>query len=339
MKPQMLFIIGAPRSGTTMLGRMLSAHSMVQGGREPHLLTPLAHLGVWGNVDRAPYDHVLAAESQRLFISRLPGGEAAFQDACRAYCDVLYGRYMEARRHSKSICLDRTQAYSLILPFVQKVFPDAKYVVATRHPVAMFSSYANSHFGGDYQAAHAANPIIERHVPALAAFMRHTGTSFIHVRYESLVRDPEACFARICDYIDIPHEREAVKQGKMEPLSAPVAGMEDPGGIRPARDSAGRDRRWALELAQDPGKLALVRRSLAAIDPADLETIGYPLEKLWLSLGAAGNTVLPPGSSAWGVRRLRRVTFNALHARARKDSTLRRCLIRLRLACDVLLRE
>ena len=66
MSVNMLFVIGAPRSGTTMLEHMLSAHSMVQGGPEPHLLTPLAHLGPWAKVDKAPYDHVLAAESQRL---------------------------------------------------------------------------------------------------------------------------------------------------------------------------------------------------------------------------------------------------------------------------------
>ena len=68
MKPTMLFVISSPRSGSTMLERMLELHSQIQGGSEPHILTPLAHLGVWDKVDKAPYDHVLAAESQKLFL-------------------------------------------------------------------------------------------------------------------------------------------------------------------------------------------------------------------------------------------------------------------------------
>ena len=95
MSVKMLFVIGAPRSGTTMLERMLSAHSMILGGPEPHLLTPLAHLGIWDKVDKAPYDHVLAAESQKAFVDVLPNKEQDYWDACRAYCDVLYGRYLE----------------------------------------------------------------------------------------------------------------------------------------------------------------------------------------------------------------------------------------------------
>ena len=68
--PDMLFIISSPRSGSTMLERMLESHSMILGGPEPHLLTPLAHLGVWDKVDQAPYDHVLAADAQKLFVNK-----------------------------------------------------------------------------------------------------------------------------------------------------------------------------------------------------------------------------------------------------------------------------
>ncbi|MFP6616764.1 MAG: sulfotransferase [Candidatus Hydrogenedentota bacterium] len=88
----MLFVISSPRSGSTMLERMLESHSQIRGGPESHLLTPLAHLGVWDKVDKAPYDHILAAESQKLFVDQLPNKKQDYWDACRAYCDTLYGR-------------------------------------------------------------------------------------------------------------------------------------------------------------------------------------------------------------------------------------------------------
>ncbi|HIA47752.1 MAG TPA: sulfotransferase [Candidatus Hydrogenedentes bacterium] len=91
----------------------------------------------------------------------------------------------------KSICLDKTPAYGLILPFMMKVFPDAKYVVLTRHPLATFSSFADSFFDGDYQIAQNYNPLLNRYVPALARFLRQSEVPFIHVRYEDLVEDPK----------------------------------------------------------------------------------------------------------------------------------------------------
>ncbi|HIA47751.1 MAG TPA: hypothetical protein EYN96_07230 [Candidatus Hydrogenedentes bacterium] len=92
MNPTMLFVISSPRSGSTMLERMLDSHSQIRGGPESHLLTPLAHLGVWDKVDKAPYDHILSAESQKLFVDQLPNKKQDYWDACRAYCDTLYGR-------------------------------------------------------------------------------------------------------------------------------------------------------------------------------------------------------------------------------------------------------
>ena len=50
----MLFVIGPPRSGSTLLARMIGAHSLIYGRPEPHLLTPLAHLGYYAKVDKAP---------------------------------------------------------------------------------------------------------------------------------------------------------------------------------------------------------------------------------------------------------------------------------------------
>ena len=59
-------------------------------------------------------------------------------------------------------------SYGLVLDFIARIYPTAKYVVLTRHPLAIFSSYAESFFAGDYKAAHDYNPIVERYVPALA---------------------------------------------------------------------------------------------------------------------------------------------------------------------------
>ena len=61
MQDKLVFVLGPPRSGSTLLMRMLSSHSQIFSRPEPHLLTPLAHLGYWDNVDRASFDQLQAA--------------------------------------------------------------------------------------------------------------------------------------------------------------------------------------------------------------------------------------------------------------------------------------
>lgn len=339
MSVKMLFVIGAPRSGTTMLERMLSSHSMIQGGPEPHLLTPLAHLGVWDKVDKAPYDHVLAAESQKLFVEQLPRKEQDYWDACRAYCDVLYGRYLAAKG-GKPICLDKTPAYGLILPFMMKVFPDAKFVVITRHPLAIFSSFANSFFDGDYQVAQQYNPILNRYVPAIAAFLRQTEVPFVHVRYEQFVKDPETWFAQVCAYIGVPFEKEAIDYGKQQGNEERPKGLGDPIGVsQHTRPSTASVKKWVQELASDPAKLTLMRGVINQLNPDDLATVGYPVDTLWKALEEAGPNVAPPKPPKFDRYRMQRKLIIRLRAMAQRGGLFRKVMLKLRLACDVLLRE
>ncbi len=338
MSVQMLFVISSPRSGSTMLERILESHSMIKGGPEPHLLTPLAHLGIWANVQKAPYDHVLAAESQKLFIQELPEKEQEYWRACRAYCDTLYGRYLEGG--SESICLDKTPAYGLILPFMMKVFPDAKYVVLTRHPLATFSSFANSFFDGDYQVAQNYNPILNRYIPAIANFLRQDEVPYIHVRYENLVKDPESWMGRIYEYIGIPFERETIDYGEKQTDATPRKGLGDPIGVQQhTRPSTGSIKKWVEDLAADPAKLELMQNVIAQIDPADLETCGYPIDTIWKPFEELGDRRPSPKKAPLNRYRLQRKLIVRLRSMAQRGGPFRKLLEKLRLACDVLLRE
>src|SRR6185295_1068341 len=92
--PRLLFVVSPPRSGSTLLQRMIGSHSEILTHPEPHLITPLAYLGYHDTVDKAPYDHVNAAEAIRLFVSGLPRQEQDYLDAVRAYADTMYGRML-----------------------------------------------------------------------------------------------------------------------------------------------------------------------------------------------------------------------------------------------------
>ena len=331
MEEQLIFVISPPRSGSTLLQRMLGSHSQIFTHPEPHLITPLAYLGYHDTVDKAPYDHINAAEAMRLFVSGLPGGEEDYLDALRCYADTLYGRMLATSGRARF--LDKTPAYALVLPFLTKLYPRAKYVVLTRHPLAVFSSYANSFFDGDWRTARAFNPIVERYVPAIARLLRDNAVPLLHVRYESLVAAPDAELARIFHHLGLEHEPGAVDYGDRFTAKK---GPGDPIAVekhrRPVEDSL---HKWAVELRDDGDKLRLAEEMMARLGDDDLATWGTPRATVFDALATAGGR--PPSRTLSGYTLQRRVMLalkKDIHGRPHG-----KVLKKVRYYCDVLLRE
>ena len=336
VQDRLVFLIGAPRSGTTLLARMLSAHSQIYGRAEPHLITPIAHLGYFGKVDRAPYDQNNVEQAIREIVDEIPRHEAGYLDALRAYTDSIYAQLMDAAPPGKRLFLDKTPAYALVLPFLARLYPQAKYVVLTRHPLAVLSSYVESFFDGDYRVALAHNPILARYVPALARLVRDDSVPHVWVKYEELVRDPEQHFRRVCDHLGVPFEAQAISYGES---GEAWKGLGDPTGVaRHSRPVTSSVSKWAAEIASNPDTLALVSRVVDELDPADLDTLGYPRAQIVAQLEEAAGAPPPVKAQAPLRYRLERRTLIVLR-RNIHDNALGRVLKRVRFALDVLLRE
>ena len=320
---------------------MLGSHAEIYTRDEPHMLTPLAYLGYHDRVDKAPYDHINSAEAIRGFVDALPRGEDDYLDALRAYADTLYGRMLapSGRRYF----LDKTPAYALVLPLLRKLYPRARYVVLTRHPLAVMSSYANSFFDGDWRAAQAFNPVVNRYVPAIARLLRDPLAHVCQVGYEQLVRDPAQELARIFAFLELPNDPGAVDYGERFEGNRThgAAGSGDPIGVsahtRPVAESVDK---WALELLADADKLALAREIAGSLDPDDAKIWGYDRDRLLepveraRAAGKAGKELKPKLNSFVLQRRIMLALKKDIDRRAHG-----RLLRRVRYYCDVLLRE
>jgi hypothetical protein len=336
VQDRLIFLIGAPRSGTTLLARMLSAHSQIHGRAEPHLVTPIAHLGYFGKVQKAPYDQNNVEQAIREVVAEIPRHEAGYLDALRAYTDSLYAQLMEVAPPGKRLFLDKTPAYALVLPFLTKLYPQARYVVLTRHPLAVLSSYVESFFDGDYRVALEHNPILQRYVPELARFVRERPVPHVWVKYEDLVQEPETHFRRVCEHLGLPFEERAISYGES---GEAFKGLGDPTGVaRHTRPVTGSVSKWAAEIASTPGTLALVSQVLDQLDDADLDTLGYPRARIVEQLAAAKGSPVPVKAQAPLRYRLERKALVAVR-RNLKENALGRALQRARFALDVLLRE
>jgi hypothetical protein len=103
-KESFVFIIGSPRSGTTVLGEMLDVHPLLCQWYEPYF--------VWDRFFRsAPHDERTPADAT---------------DPVKAY---IYNRFRRYRRRKKCLVLvDKSPRNSLKIPFIQKIFPQARFV-------------------------------------------------------------------------------------------------------------------------------------------------------------------------------------------------------------------
>jgi hypothetical protein len=305
------------------------------------LITPLAYLGYHDLVDKAPYDHINAAEAIRGFVAGLPNTEADYLDAVRAYTDTLYGRMLAAS--GKRYFLDKTPANALVMPFLTRLYPRAHYVVLTRHPLEIASSYANGFFEGNWRAANRFNPVANRYVPAIARVLREPPQYLCHVDYAQLTREPESELARLFAFLGLEHQPAAVNYGDHFARSPLMQGRGDPYGVDQHRRPVAKapDGLWH-ELAEDEEARAVATQIVATLDPADLRSWGFEHAELAQSVAAIVPAAEPvprpkPPSGSRGYRLQRRI-FLAL----KKDIRRRphgRVIERIRYYCNVLLRD
>ncbi len=337
MDEQILFVIGPPRSGSTLLARMLGAHSAVASPPEPHLLTPLAHLGYYESVQQAPYDPIITRAAIRELVAALPDGEQDYLASLRAYTDAIYSRLLEAS--GRRVLLDKTPAYALVLDFAARLYPRSRYVVLTRNPLAIWSSFVQSFFDGDHEAAHDHNPLLERYVPAMARFLRERPAPVHQVRYEELVAEPDAQMRTLCQFAGLEFEPGMVDYGSSDAGAArSVRGLGDPITVaREKRPITASISRWQQDMAGNPGAVERAQRILASLSDEDLSTWGYPRDELEAQLAAVDTGAARSRAGGLSRYKLERKLLIVLRRNIHHNA-FGRLIRRIRQACDVLLR-
>ena len=338
--PEMIFLIGSPRSGSTMLSRMLGAHSQVVAPEEPHLITPLAHLGYYESVQEAPYDPIITRAAARALVAALPRGESQYLESLRAHTDSIYDGLREGSDADARYVLDKTPAYALSLDFLARLYPKARYVVLTRHPIAIWSSFVDSFFDGDDQVAHGHNPLLERYVPAIARFLRTAEVPIHRVQYENLVQDPETNLREISSFLSLDFEPSMVDYGKAPGArGASARGLGDPTTVaketRPTTESLAK---WVGAAKGQPSRVALYRQILASLADEDLATWGFDRETIGQQIDQIDLAGKPPERPSLNRYAAERKLLVAVRRRIQPDNALGRGVRKIREICDVLLR-
>ncbi|TCK18856.1 GT2 family glycosyltransferase [Thiogranum longum] len=205
----LIFLLSLPRSGSTLLQRILGGHSQIHTLAEPWLmLNPLYTLRKTGV--SAEYDADLARQGLEDFLAELDDGSQVHLDAVRAYAARLYGAALA--QSGKTIFLDKTPRYYQIIPELRACFPKAKFVFLLRNPAAVLSSTLQTWFDNDPEKLNGTSNCRDLTAGAvfLADALRDFGDNAIVVHYEDLVSDPKQTIDVLCDQLGLTFEENVL---------------------------------------------------------------------------------------------------------------------------------
>jgi hypothetical protein len=231
-----VFLLGFPRSGTTLLEQVLASHPDVEALEERDTLNDA--MAAYG---RRPGELVGLADAPQSEISRL-----------RAAYWQRVGR--EGAKPAGKLFVDKHPLHTFRLPVIAKLFPEAKVLFARRDPRDVVLSGFRRRFamnGPMYQLLTLAGAA--RFYDAAMQMGERLGHELplAHhvVRHEALVEDFDATARAVCDFLDLPWT-DAVR-GFAERIQD--RGVATPSGAQLAAglsaEGIGAWRRFALQLA------------------------------------------------------------------------------------------
>jgi tetratricopeptide (TPR) repeat protein len=194
--PEPIFIVGLPRSGSTLIEQILSSHSQVEGTMELPELTSITRALRRASASREPgaYHDALA---------RMGGAEL------RALGEEYLARSAKHRKLGRPYFIDKMPNNFAHAGLIHLILPNAKIIDARRHPLACGWSCFRQHFARGQNFAYDLSDI-GRYYRDYADLMRHFDTVLpgrVHrVIYERMVATTEHEVRALLDYCGLPFE-------------------------------------------------------------------------------------------------------------------------------------
>lgn len=298
-----IFVLSLPRSGSTLVQRVLAAHPEVETVAEPWIFLPHAY-GLREDGVAAEYTHPIAARAVRGFVDRLPGGEAAYRAALASFVRELYdqaapgpGRYF----------VDKTPRYHFVVDELFATFPDARFVFLWRNPLAVVASIVETWCRGRWN--------VDRWRGDLLGLTRLVDARIAHregstaVRYEDLVSGSHDPWEHLFGALDLPFDPSVLTSFRDVVVDGP---MGDPTGVRRYdRISSEPADKWRRTLGS-PWRTRWCRRYLDRIGDPRLAEMGYDPGDLRASLDDLATRLGPIASDV-----VHGLGWTALQARKR----------------------
>lgn len=194
--PEPIFIVGLPRSGSTLIEQILASHPLVEATRElPYLPRIVQGLDARTSKDsKGRYPEI---------VTRISPEQRA--DLGRRYLHQAE----PLRRETKPYFIDKLPENFLSIPLIRAILPNARIIDARRHPMATGFSCFKQHFAHHHHFSYDLADI-GRYYADYVRFMQAVDDALpgrVHrVVHEALVADPEREIRALLDCLRLPFD-------------------------------------------------------------------------------------------------------------------------------------
>ena len=205
-----IFIVGMPRTGTTLIERILSSHSEVESAGE------LANFS-------------LLVKKQLQTQSQWVLDVETIQQAGKLDFAKLGRDYLESTRHltgGSAHFIDKMPLNFMYVPMIARALPNARIICLRRNPMDTCLSNYRQLFSTNFSYYNYAYSLTEtaEFFVQFQSLMDHLGNllgdRFLQVSYEAVVDDPEAETRRLLSHCGLPWQEQCLQ---FHSNTAPVA--------------------------------------------------------------------------------------------------------------------
>lgn len=209
------FIIGAQRSGTTLLRLMLNAHSCIAIPEEGTFWMPLLRkygslpqrkiqghrlYNYLGYIKNNPQFNLWGCKQKNIFETIRNQ-----RDGC-TLAELMIAVYRGyAQRQGKTIFGDKTPSFFRMIPILNRLFPNARFINLVRDGRDIYLS-AKKMDPARRNISVAALEWSHKVREASRALLGFSAERQITVRYEDLVSDPQTTLEKICNFLQVSFE-------------------------------------------------------------------------------------------------------------------------------------
>jgi hypothetical protein len=192
--PSPIFIVGMPRSGSTLVEQIIASHSKVEGTSELPYIGRLTKSLNRNRADGMRYPQVLSELEDRHF-NRLG----------QNYLDMARMHRVEGTPHF----IDKMPNNFPLVGFIHAILPNARIIDARRHPLDACTGNLRQLYARGQTFSYDQTDIGEYYLQ-YQRMMDHWDEvlpgKVLHVQYEEVVADLETQVKRILDYLALPWE-------------------------------------------------------------------------------------------------------------------------------------
>ncbi len=202
--PQPVFVLGFPRSGTTLVEQTLSAHPAISAGDELPLINDI--INIMPRMLNSPltYPEALA----ELWM----GDQRDGLDNLRDYY-LQKAAQMEVAEPGAAWFTDKMPLNETHLGLIALLFPASPLIHVIRHPLDVMISALSNHFTHGFYCATALETAATHYVRVMDLVMHYRSEMalrYLPVRYDAMVTNQEETVRAILDFIGVPFDERCL---------------------------------------------------------------------------------------------------------------------------------